>query len=274
MYISSVCYLDSVSPKIGKNEESRERSRAALLQAGADLMVEGVLRNPFASLRLRAICERAGYSTGAFYLHWDTLDEYYNDLAEQLSSEESFDADMAELEEVGERNAEASTLTAITRVADRDIELLVSEPLYDAMELLTVTWGRTRLREQSAHAYKVFDHDIGQAYGTILAKRGREPRPPLDWDRIGAMLQALIEGFTLRHKVDPTAAPLSSEADLSPYATAVAAVLAVTTRSADDTANLREAIHALIDGYTKPPKSDPREKADHPDGATASPAAG
>jgi AcrR family transcriptional regulator len=248
-----------MSPKIGKNDEARERSRAALLQAGADLMVEEVLRNPFASLRLRAICERAGYSTGAFYLHWGTLDEYYNDLAGHLSSEESFDADMAELKEVGERHAEASTLTAITRVADRDIELLVSEPLYDAMELLTVTWGRTRLREQAAHAYKVFDHDIGQAYGAILVKRGRMPRPPLDWDRIGAMLQALIEGFTLRHKVDPTAVPLSSESDLSPYATAVAAMLAVTTRSAGDTADLSEAIHALLDGHTEPLNSDPRE---------------
>src|SRR6266851_3961654 len=98
-----------MSSKIGKNEEARERSRAALLQAGADLMVEAVSRNPFASLRLRAICERSGYSTGAFYLHWDNLDEYYNHLAEHLASEENSDADtdMAELVEVGEHNAEA-----------------------------------------------------------------------------------------------------------------------------------------------------------------------
>lgn len=255
-----------MSPKLGKNEEARERSRAALLRAGADLMVEDVSRNPFASLRLRAICERAGFSTGAFYLHWDTLDQYYEQLAKHLASEDSFDADMAELQAVGERNAEASTLTAIARVADRDIGLLVSEPLYDAMELLNVTWGRTRLREQSAHGYRVFDHDIGQTYGTILAKRGREPRPPLDWDRIGAMLQALIEGFTLRYKVDPTAVPLSSESDLSPYAAAVAAVIAVTTCPADDTANLAEAIHALFDGQTKPPKSDlcrPETRSSH-----------
>ena len=64
-----------MSPKAGKNEEARERSRAALLQAGADLLVENALRNPFAALRLRGICERAGYSTGAFYLHWATVDE-------------------------------------------------------------------------------------------------------------------------------------------------------------------------------------------------------
>ena len=63
-----------MSPKVGKNDEARERSRAALLQAGADLLVENALRNPFAALRLRGICERAGYSTGAFYLHWSKID--------------------------------------------------------------------------------------------------------------------------------------------------------------------------------------------------------
>lgn len=245
-----------MSPKIGKNEESRERSRAALLKAGADLMVENVLQNPFASLKLRSICERAGYSTGAFYLHWDNIDEYYADLAKKLAADDCFDADMVDLADLGERNAEASTLTAITRVADRDIELLLGDPLYDAMELLAVTWGRTQLREQFADAYRVFDHGIGQAYGTILSKRGREPRPPLDWDRIGAMLQALIEGFTLRSKVDPAAVPQSSGSDFGPYATAVAAVLAVVTRPADDVANLDEAFHALFDGRTKLTKSD------------------
>ena len=49
-----------MSPKIGKNDEARERSRAALLQAGADLLVENAARDPFAALRLRSICERAG----------------------------------------------------------------------------------------------------------------------------------------------------------------------------------------------------------------------
>ena len=45
--------------------------------------------------------------------------------------------------------------------------------LYDAQELLSVTWGRTRFREQMARGYRVDGHDIGQVYGTILAARGR-----------------------------------------------------------------------------------------------------
>jgi AcrR family transcriptional regulator len=242
-----------MSPKIGKNEEARERSRAALLQAGADLLVESHLRNPFAALRLRGICQRAGYSTGAFYLHWANVDQYYDDLAGLLAADDAFDADFAALAEAVDSSAEADPLTAIARVADRDLQLLAGNPLYDAMELLNVTWGRSRFKAQMAHGYRVFDHDTGQTYGTILARRGREPRPPLDWDSIGAMLQALLEGFTLRHKVDPAAVPLSSERDLSPYAIAVAALLAVVTRPARDDASLDEALQALLDRQARPP---------------------
>jgi AcrR family transcriptional regulator len=236
-----------MSPKIGKNDEARERSRAALLQAGANLLVESALRNPFAALRLRGICEHAGYSTGAFYLHWANIDDYYNDLGELLAAEDSFDADFTELMEAAEASAEASALTAVARVADLDLQLLVDNPLYDAMELLNVTWGRSRFRAQIAHGYKVFDHETGRLYGRVLARRGREPRPPLDWDHIGAILQALLEGFTLRHKVEPAAVPQSPESNLGLYATAVAAVLAVVTRPADDYTNLDGAIQALLD---------------------------
>ena len=55
MYIANGCYVNGVSVKAGKNEEAREKSRAALLQAGADLLVESAMRNPFAALRLRGI---------------------------------------------------------------------------------------------------------------------------------------------------------------------------------------------------------------------------
>src|ERR1700722_18341939 len=114
-----------MSPKIGKNDQARERSRAALLQAGANLLVESALRNPFAALRLRGICERAGYSTGAFYLHWANIDDYYNDLGNLLAADDSFDGDFAELMKAAESGAEASALTAIARVADLDLQLLV-----------------------------------------------------------------------------------------------------------------------------------------------------
>lgn len=242
-----MCYVVLMSPKIGKNDESRERSRAALLQAGVDLLVENALRNPFAALRLRTICEKAGYSTGAFYSHWDRLDEYFQALAEHLAADAGeFDADFADLKKVAEDSAEASALAAVARVADCDFQLLLDSPIQNAMELLSVTWGRTRFRPQMARGYKQIDHQTGQAYAAIFAKRGREPRPPLDWDAIGAILQGLIEGLGLRYKVDPAAVPRSSDGELGMYATAVAALLSVLTRQAGDDASLDGAIQALL----------------------------
>ena len=70
--------------KTGPNDAARERSRAQLLQAGADLMLDQATQNPFAALRLRRLCEKAGLSTGAFYVHWATMEQYYDDLAEHL----------------------------------------------------------------------------------------------------------------------------------------------------------------------------------------------
>jgi AcrR family transcriptional regulator len=240
-------------PKAGPNHQARARTRAALVQAGVDLLVESARRDPFAALTLRSICERAGVSTGALYQHWPDVADYYDEVAELLATDEdAFTKDMADLAELGTACAEDSTFTAIARVADRDLQLLAANRLYDAQELLSVTWGRTRFREQMAHGYNVDEHDIGQVYGAILAERGREPRPPLDWDRIGSILQALIEGFTMRHKIDPAAGVLSSESVLGSYATAVTAVLAVVTRPVGDDAAFGEAAAALLDGQARP----------------------
>jgi AcrR family transcriptional regulator len=242
-----------MSPKAGPNDESRERTRAALLEAGADLLVARHKRNPFAGMTVREICEHAGYSAGSLYEHWDSADAYFDELGRRLAADDAFDGDVAELLKAAEGSAGLGVLAAVALVADLDLQLLLGNPSYDAQELLNVTLGRGRLQQEMARGYRVFDHDTGEVYRKVLARGGRVPRPPLDWDQIGVMLQALLEGVTLRHKVDPAAVPLSSESALGPYATAVAAVLAVVTRpAAGDDASLGEALQALLDGRDPP----------------------
>lgn len=236
--------------KAGKNEDARERSQEALLQAGADLLVEHAQRKgPFAALRLREICARAERSTGVFYMHWPTLDEYYEALGSYLaaSDEEAFADDLTSLAELGKSDEETSTLEVLVKAADRNLELLMNSRLWDAMQLLNLTWGRDHFRDQMACGYRKFDHATGQAYGSLLAPRGRQPRPPLDWNQIGAILQGLIDGLGMRRKVDPAAVPLSSEAAIGLYAVAASALLAVLTRPTGDDATLDEAIRALLD---------------------------
>jgi AcrR family transcriptional regulator len=234
--------------KSGKNEEARERSRAALLQAGADLMLEDALRQPFAALRLRRLCEKAGLSTGAFYVHWVSLDEFYDDLANQLTEQDQlvFAPDFQSLAETAEAPPREEAFQSIMRVADQDLRLLLSNPLWDAMELVSLTWGRTSFRNQLADGYHTIDKRTGHVYGSILSGAGREPRDPLDWDSIGTILQGLAEGLGLRSKIDPAAVPASSESAAGLYATAVGALLAVLTRPSGESADASGEIRALL----------------------------
>src|SRR6185437_9248219 len=111
-----------MAKKSGSNEQSRERSRAKLLQAGADLLIDQATQNPFATLRLRSLCAKAGLSTGAFYVHWATLQEFYDDLARHLTEEDelAFQADFAALSDMAAASDGHDTLAAIQRLADND----------------------------------------------------------------------------------------------------------------------------------------------------------
>jgi AcrR family transcriptional regulator len=233
--------------KSGSNEQSRERSKAQLLQAGADLLLDQALQNPFATLRLRSLCAKAHMSTGAFYVHWATLEEYYDELARHLTEEDelAFQADFATLTGIAESDNGDSALAAIQELAETDLSLLVANPLWDAMELVALTWGRTHFRDQLQQGYQTIDRTTGHIYGTALSRYGREPRPPMDWDSIGAILQGLAEGLGLRHKIDATAPSSKSAARL--YATGAAAILAVLTRPGGDHTTADEALTRLLE---------------------------
>jgi AcrR family transcriptional regulator len=237
-----------MSRKAGPNEESRARSRARFLQAGADLMVNPHLQKPFAALRLRRLCESAGLSAGAFYEHWPTTEAYREDLASYLAEEEKlkFNVDHISRLDLAERSTEQDVLTAIAHLAERDLQLLVSNPFRNATQLAALTGGRAHLRDQLRQAYEAVDRSTGLIYESALAKRGREPRLPLDWDGIGVILQGLAKGLVLRYKTDPIAVPPSAESAFKLYATAAAALLAVLTRSTDDEATAHDAIRSLL----------------------------
>lgn len=234
--------------KTGPNAEARERSRTQLLHAGADLMLDQAKQNPFATLRLRRLCEKAGLSTGAFYVHWATMEEYCDDLAKHLTEDRelAYQADFAFLSDLAGECADQDAAAAVAYLAKCDLETVVRNPMWDAMELVNLTWGRTRFPDELKRAYTAIDRAGGQVYGSLLAEHRREPRPPLDWDGIGAVLQALVDGFGLRYKIDP-AVPLSSpEPAFDLYAMAVAAVLAVLTRPAGDDAGTDATIQGLL----------------------------
>jgi TetR/AcrR family transcriptional regulator, transcriptional repressor for nem operon len=57
---------------IGSRQEAKQRTRAALVEAGAKLFAARGLDAP----SLDAICEEAGYTRGAFYVHFADRDDF------------------------------------------------------------------------------------------------------------------------------------------------------------------------------------------------------
>jgi AcrR family transcriptional regulator len=245
-----------MSRKAGPNEESRARSRARFLQAGAALVANPSLQKPFAALRLRRLCECAGLSPGAFYEHWPTTEAYREDLASYLAEEDKRQASAGHifLLYLAGKGTEQDALTAIAHLAERDLQLLVSNPFRNVTGLAAATQGQAHLQDQLRQAYEDTDRSTGLIYRSALAKQGREPRPPLDWDEIGAILQGLAKGLSLRHKTDPTAVPAAAESAIKLYTTAATALLAVLTRPADDQATAHDAIRSLLTSDPQTPE--------------------
>lgn len=236
------------------NAERRDESRNALLNAGADLVVKASQVNPFAALRVRQICDAAQYSTGAFYLHWENVDEYHDALSQYLLvlDGEAWETDFSAMAAIARDTAVDDPLSALFRIAESDFNSLISNPTWDAMELLMLTWGRTRYRDEAVEGFKQVDRMTARAYGLLLKRLERETRPPFTAEQVATLLQGLVEGLGLRHRVDPDSVTGTAAADkpTSLYPLGAACLLAVMTRPKGDD---RDAVDLLRELLSPPP---------------------
>jgi len=237
------------SRKAGRTHaEARERTRQALFRAGAEMLTEAAARDPFAAIHVRELCERADYSTGAFYAHWPNARAFYDELSDYFMAH-VLAADFDELKSRARLAAQQPGAAGVLALADEDLAVLLANPHWDAVELLNLTLARTTHREAASAGYREIDALTGETYALALERLGREPRPPLDWPQIGAALQALVEGFGFRAKVDPEPIglagpeqPSRADARTSLYAYSVAALLAAFTQPRGEHRELRESL--------------------------------
>jgi AcrR family transcriptional regulator len=231
------------SRKAGKTHaEAREGSRRALLRAGAEMLTETAQRNPFAGVRVREVCDRADYSTGAFYAHWPNAQAFYDELADYFMGDMLLE-DFTILTEEARLGAERPGATALLELAEADLKVLLGNQEWDAVELLNLTLARTTQRDSARRGYRAIDEITGETYALILDRLDREPRPPLSSEHIGATLQALIEGFAFRAKVDVEGLVLPGAEDHTRlYAYAVAGLLCAMTRPRGDERGIAESL--------------------------------
>jgi AcrR family transcriptional regulator len=250
------------SPKAGKtNAQAKDDSRRELLDAGLALLTSGApVRgeqrvNPMSHLKVRAVCDRAGRTSGAFYMHWPGgVEEYHRALGEYLLGEVAgMNDDLLELADVAREARDlGSPLAAITKVAREDLRLLLESDSWDAVERLTLAWGRDpgRLQQAAVKGYRAADDATAEAYGVLTEKYGLRPRDPLTEKDVAVLLQALIEGFGLRSKVDPDGVGGPDPGRL--YAVGVAALLAMLTCGPEDAASVEDALAEALDRAAVP----------------------
>jgi AcrR family transcriptional regulator len=97
-------------------DEIKQRTRAALVDAGVALVAEEGLDAP----SLDAICERAGFTRGAFYVHFRDRDEFLQAVMERVGAQ-FLDAVLADADD-----GDAKPGTALTGMIARFVRAVVA----------------------------------------------------------------------------------------------------------------------------------------------------
>jgi AcrR family transcriptional regulator len=227
------------------NEEALRESKTAFLRAGAELLMDELQSEPFGALKLQKICAKTErYTSGAFYQHWSDIDSYRKELREYLLAvgDDLWQEDFDHLERVAANHPTTDPIDAVYALANEDLATLLRNPAWDATELMNLTWGRGEYRQSTADEYDSVDQQTALLYGTLLNRMGREARPPLSFREIATILQALVEGLGLRHRVDPESVPLGSDSTPGIYALGVASILVALTRNSSDSRSVGDTL--------------------------------
>ncbi|WP_127820112.1 TetR/AcrR family transcriptional regulator [Microbacterium sp. CPCC 204701] len=171
----------------------REATRQKLLDAAAQVFAEVGLD----AASVEAICERAGFTRGAFYSNFETKDELFLELAANVARErvESVRARVAELERAGAfRGAAESAFEIIQQVLDISADdrlgvLLMSEIRIHALRSETL-----------AAAYLAQDDEMRRNVAQIIDDIGRANvlRFRLPSDEAARLMLTVWEGSAVR----------------------------------------------------------------------------
>jgi len=179
--------------------ERQARTRAALLDAAADLFVERGLQGT----SVEAIAERAGYTRGAFYSNFATKEEVFTELLQ--------DRVYAAYTAMASAQLESPDPIPGARRTARYLAAVQAHPdgvwLFRLwLELLSHAGRDPALREQAAGFWRGNRELIAQVVERGARERGVDP--PLDPQAMATALIAMDIGLAIQHHVDPDAVPL------------------------------------------------------------------
>ncbi|MFD0151715.1 TetR/AcrR family transcriptional regulator [Streptomyces sp. NPDC055721] len=177
----------------------RPRTRAALLRAALEAFAE----HGFHATTIEQICERAGYTRGAYYSNFASKEELFLALFDEHS-----DRTVRRLADaIDALTAEEYTLARLAELASR------IEPDERDWYLVTTEFTLHAIRDRQA-AWVLARHDerlraeIARGLTLVLRRAGRELT--VEADRFARLIVALREGGLAQSYVEPAALPPGS----------------------------------------------------------------
>jgi AcrR family transcriptional regulator len=192
-------------------------------------------------LKAGRVAAEAGRTTGAFFHHWASQEDYVLDLIdygfrpEQAESLGAVQADLAAALEEGKEVGDA--LLSACRTA---LDSIAVEP-QTAMEFLM--WKRASTDPEFgawvAERYRDLDAAGAPLFTDLIALTGRQVRPPFTVETAAALVTAVAHGLVLRHAVERQTYP----PDILGWV--VMALLPLITAPSEDHRDAAEIVEAL-----------------------------
>ena len=231
-------YLDA-----GPSEDRPARLRAIRFPAALEwLRTEDVIR-------IAAADAGPGASRKAFYNRWSTRDEFLPDaLVYALVYDELEDPPNDRARQVPRADADpAGFAEEIIRIADGLLDSLQHHPRsYLTLHIGPLLSQHPALHEAILPAMKNGIASWAEAYAVLLSRHGVALRPGWDSARLALALQAMLDGFLLRYRLQPDDYPTSRWEGAGIFADAVLAVLAGVIDHDRTGRDARQLLNALI----------------------------
>jgi AcrR family transcriptional regulator len=209
---------EAARPSGGRKAEASAETRSTLLEAGAALIREQPVGDVLSQVTARAVVERVGRTTGAFFHQWPTLEAYHRDLLAFVldpvripSTAEAVDAVLGGLK------AGLDPATVLHLAARGNFESVRADPYVPLWQALWSTHGqdeqvRTLLREN-------FDWVTSQIVPLLeacVATAGRRMQPPFTIETFAVLVTALVQGLNLRVAIEPEQVPVKPLSEQPP----------------------------------------------------------
>jgi AcrR family transcriptional regulator len=242
------------------------------LNTGVDMLLEQGVTAGVGHIRLKAVVERAGLTTGAAYRLWDDQEHFHRDLAAAAVVWRSeapltsiitairgiVDAggDVTEVIRVGAR----SHVESLTRPAAHGADGEPGPPYFvTSVALRSAAASDPVLRKTSLDRHREMVASYADLYRALMNVYGLRPKPPFTVDHIATVFAALGEGFALQANVGED----------HPVVTGSGATVKVIDAEEGDATEddeswtlLGRAFLALVDAWTEPDPDNPGRPAD------------